>query len=436
MTEWRKRSITELCTHVVDCVNKTAPSSDSPSPYMMLRTPNIRNGWVDTSSVRYVTKSTFERWTRRMRPQRGDIILTREAPLGEVGVLRTDEAVFLGQRLVMYRPNESECDPRFLMYSMLGPTVQAELRSLGSGATVEHLRVPDCERLTIPCPPLSTQRSIGAVLESFDDLIDNNRQRISLLEELVGRMYHEWFVHFRFPGSDDARLVHSPLGPIPAGWEVRTIASIASDQRHAISSGPFGSKLGRRDYREEGVPVIRGVNLRVGGGFNESVLVFVTDEKAEELRPSWARRGDIVITQRGTLGQVGLIHSRSRFDQYVLSQSQMKVTTDAEIAEAVFFYAQMCSAPTAQRFIAQAMTSGVPHVNLGLLRDFRILLPPLALQQRYATIAEPSQKLASLLAEETSRLLAIRGFLLPKLVTGQIDVSGVDLGAVIEGAVA
>ena len=150
MNSWVNRSITELCTAIVDCINKTAPVSGEPTPFKMLRTTNVRDGRVDTRSVRHVDEETFNRWTRRMVPKAGDIILTREAPFGDVGMLRGEDAVFLGQRLVMYRPDSSECDPHLLMYSMMGPFVQAELRSLGSGSTVEHLRVPDCEKLTIP----------------------------------------------------------------------------------------------------------------------------------------------------------------------------------------------------------------------------------------------------------------------------------------------
>lgn len=110
MTEWRSRRVSDLCSHIVDCVNKTAPLSESVTPFKMLRTTNVRGGFIDTNHTRRVDEVTYERWTRRMRPKRGDVVLTREAPLGEVGMLRSDESVFLGQRLVMYRADPTECD--------------------------------------------------------------------------------------------------------------------------------------------------------------------------------------------------------------------------------------------------------------------------------------------------------------------------------------
>ena len=96
MSDWVDRPIRDLCIAIVDCVNKTAPSQTEPTPFKMLRTTNVRNGWVDTASVKYVDEATYAQWTRRMIPKRGDIILTREAPFGDLGMLRTDEQVFLG----------------------------------------------------------------------------------------------------------------------------------------------------------------------------------------------------------------------------------------------------------------------------------------------------------------------------------------------------
>ena len=437
MTPWSLRPVSELCSHIVDCVNKTAPTSDTPTQFKMLRTTNVRNGWIDTANVRFVNEATFERWTRRMRPQRGDVVLTREAPLGEVGILRTDEQVFLGQRLVMYRVDPAECDADFLLYSMLGPTVQAQLRSLGSGATVEHLRVPDCERLTIPCPALPIQRRIGSVLRAFDDLIENNRRRVELLEAMARAIYREWFVYFRYPAHQTAKFVHSQLGPIPEGWGVATVAALASSSdRNAVTGGPFGSKLGRKDYVDEGVPVIRGTNLSIGGGFDESGLVFVSDRKAGELRSSIARPGDVVVTQRGTLGQIGLIPRDAGFDRYVLSQSQMKITVDPEKSTPEFVYSQMRSPETTLRFIARAMSSGVPHVNLQLLRDFELINPPFDLQVRYSDCVRTLNSQSWALLRQADRVSRLRDLLLPKLVKGQIDVSSLDLDALVEDSVA
>ena len=112
--EWAENRIEEWCDSVIDCVNKTAPVVDGPTPFKMLRTTNIRNGHVDHSTVHYVTEATYKMWTRRQIPQMHDVILTREAPMGEVGMLLTADNVFLGQRLVSYRAAPAKLDPQFL----------------------------------------------------------------------------------------------------------------------------------------------------------------------------------------------------------------------------------------------------------------------------------------------------------------------------------
>ncbi len=200
LTEWPRVSVADVCETIVDCVNKTAPVVDQPTPYKMIRTTNVRDGWVDLNGLRCVDAATFEKWTRRQKPRRGDVILTREAPLGEIGMLRSDDHIFLGQRLVAYRANPIKLDNRYLLYAMLGDDMQGQIRSMGSGATIEHMRVPDCEKLTLRLPPLPIQRRIASILSAYDDLIENNTRRIAILEEMARRLYEEWFVRFRFPG--------------------------------------------------------------------------------------------------------------------------------------------------------------------------------------------------------------------------------------------
>src|ERR671919_201297 len=99
LVQRRTIPIVDLCEQHVDCVNRTAPVVATETPYKMIRTTNVRNGFIDTENVRYVTEETYKRWTRRLVPRRGDIILTREAPLGDVGMIRNDDFIFLGQRL-------------------------------------------------------------------------------------------------------------------------------------------------------------------------------------------------------------------------------------------------------------------------------------------------------------------------------------------------
>jgi type I restriction enzyme S subunit len=116
---WKRIPIKDACESIIDCVNKTAPVVDYETTYKMIRTTNVRHGRVDVIDVRYVAKETYLEWTRRGLPKKGDIIFTREAPVGEVGVLEDDTGVFLGQRTMMYRADNNKANNYYLFYSLL-----------------------------------------------------------------------------------------------------------------------------------------------------------------------------------------------------------------------------------------------------------------------------------------------------------------------------
>ena len=230
VNNWERVIIKNVCSSIIDCVNKTAKTVPLKTSYKMLRTTNIKKGWVDVENVNYVTEDTFLKWTRRQIPKKGDVILTREAPLGEVGLLRSDDKVFLGQRLVAYRANPNCLDNKFLFYSFLSHDIQSQIKSFGSGSTVEHMRVPDAEKLTILLPPLELQKAISSIIATYDDLIENNVKRIKILEEMAQRLYTEWFVKYKFPGHEKVKMVDSgtEFGVIPEGWEVKTLLEVVS----------------------------------------------------------------------------------------------------------------------------------------------------------------------------------------------------------------
>ncbi len=165
-----------------------------------------------------------------------------------------------------------------------------------------------------------------------------------------------------------------------------TIAEIAANEKNALNGGPFGSKLVSSMYAEKGVPVIRGNNLPFDKKFHDGDFVYVTKEKAKELRAHIARQGDVIFTQRGTLGQIGIIPNYSIYDEYVVSQSQMKLTVNSEIADYLYIYYAFRSPVIMGNLISCASSSGVPHINLQTLRDFRLHLPQISIQRKVASI--------------------------------------------------
>ncbi|HEX5200074.1 restriction endonuclease subunit S [Paractinoplanes rhizophilus] len=167
-----------------------------------------------------------------------------------------------------------------------------------------------------------------------------------------------------------------------ADWRTGTLRDVAAPR--GLVGGPFGSSLGGKDYVPSGVPVIRGVNLASHGYFDSSELVFVTPAKARKLSANQALPGDVVFTQRGTLGQVGIVPAE--YDNYVVSQSQMRLRVDPVKADPRFVYYQFRSRAMVDTIRNSAITTGVPHINLGILAALPILIPPLRHQVAIAGV--------------------------------------------------
>ncbi len=166
-------------------------------------------------------------------------------------------------------------------------------------------------------------------------------------------------------------------------WREFPLRDIAARERNALVGGPFGSNLLSRDFTSTGTPVIRGENM--GQRWVSGPFVHVGPEKAIALRANVARPGDVIFTQRGTVGQVSLVPAVGPAE-YIVSQSQMKLTADRSLADPMYLYYVLSSQPYRDHMRRHAIQTGVPHTNLGILGATLIALPPLSVQRRIAGI--------------------------------------------------
>jgi len=371
--------ITELCELAVDCVNKTAPTVDYETDYKMIRTTNVKNGFIDFSEVRYVTEEVYEKWTRRSKPQYGDVILTREAPVGEVGrFTSSDDKVFLGQRLFHYRPTPKKLDWNFLAYVLQSPSVQGRFKGMGFGATVDHVRVGDAEKLLIPCPPLEIQKKIGNTLSVYDDLIENNRRRIQLLEQAARLLYKEWFVHLRFPCHEHVTITDGA----PGGWEKKPIGEFAPFK--------YGKAL-KKDDRVPGPFPVYGSSGIVG-----------THEKALVTGPA------IIVGRKGNVGSVYW----SKDDFHPIDTVYF---IEADHCTTYLYYALLH-----MQFINTDVA--VPGLNRDFAHSRTVFIPDhkiLALFEQYVTIIHDQ---IDHLTKYNEALTQARDLLLPRLMNGVVAV--------------
>jgi type I restriction enzyme S subunit len=192
-------------------------------------------------------------------------------------------------------------------------------------------------------------------------------------------------------------------------WRIATVEELAAPYSTAMATGPFGSSISSKFFTDAGTPVIRGSNLsaEVSTRLIDDGLVFVSNEKAAEFQRSVARRGDLVFTCWGTINQIGLIDARSKFQSYIVSNKQMKLTVDPLKTDARFIYYVFSGPEKQAEILDNGIGSSVPGFNLGQLKRHEILLPPLPEQIKIADTLELLDNRIAILREANATLEAI-----------------------------
>lgn len=379
-------TLASIAEAIVDCEHKTAPEGDGYA--LSVGTRAMKEGRIVLDACKRVSEDTYVTWTRRMRPIEGDLILAREAPVGQVVRVPDDPRVCLGQRTVMIRPDRSAVHPRFLHYWLLGPDAQHAMNSVAAGATVPHLNVADIRNLDVSRMPrdLGQQAMAAEVLGSIDDLIENNRRRVAVLEEIARAIYREWFVHFRYPGHDDVPLVDSPLGPIPDGWEALTVGDVLELR--------YGKALKKDDRR--GGPVAVVSSAGVVGWHDEPLVAGPT----------------IVVGRKGNVGSVTWVDGDAwPIDTAYFVDSELPLRYVAEQLRGTEFLNTHAAVPGLSRDQAYSRPFLRPTVNV--MQAFDVAAGTLASEARAITGA-------------SERLSDLRNLLLPKLVAGHVSPTWID----------
>jgi type I restriction enzyme S subunit len=183
---WTWATLMQCSLLVVDCHNKTAPYSNSGIP--LIRTTNVRDGRFNLKEPKFVDEITYARWSARCEPEPGDILITREAPMGEVAIIPPGMKICLGQRMMLVRLAPHTIDPRFLLQSLSDPELMERVQDKPIGATVQHLRVGGVETLLIPLPPLAEQQRIVAKVDDLMALCDQLEAQLTITQTDSSRL--------------------------------------------------------------------------------------------------------------------------------------------------------------------------------------------------------------------------------------------------------
>lgn len=275
---------------------------------------------------------------------------------------------------------------------------------------------PTFRQAHIPVPPIPIQRRIAGILSAYDDLIENSQRRIKILESITRALYREWFVHFRFPGHESVPRVPSPLGEIPKGWEVRKLRDVANTLR--------GRSYRSVDLADEGgLPFLNLKCLDRDGGFRRSGLKRYTGEFKDI---HVAKKGDIVMAvtdmtqERRIVARAALVPTLNH-DFGIFSMDLVRIEAKPTFPKE-FLYAFLRYSTFADEVKQHANGANVLHLSLDRITTFEFPTPPTDLMLRFAGFVVPIIEECDTLANRVDNLCRTRDLLLPRLLSGQIDV--------------
>jgi len=356
-----------------------------------------------------------KRWAH-FRVERGDTLLSTSAALGRVAVV--DEAgagaiPYTG--IIRMRPRGDELRREFIPYLLEAPEFQTQAEAVGIGSVMRHFGPSHLRRMTVTLPPIAAQRRIASILSAYDDLIENNTRRIQILEAMAQAIYREWFVEFRFPGHEGVRMVDSALGPIPEGWAVRNFTEVAD----VLSGGTPPTR--EKTFWNGDIPFFTPRDAP------DTLAVLATErhitpEGLESCRSERFAAGTVFITARGTVGKV--------------------VTPAIPMALNQSCYAIRGRDGLSQDYLLYLLKNSVGYLTMNTggatfdtiiidtFRRMRVLHPPHPIINGFDQLAHPLRELEVRLLGINANLRQTRDLLLPRLISGEIDVSELDLGDV------
>lgn len=344
----------------------------------------------------------------------GDLIFTAAGTLGQVGLI-PEEGRFpryiISNKQLRLRCNPAVATPEYLYYWFSSPFMREYIANQNTGASIPLITLGTLRNLPVTLPPLSTQHKIASILSAYDDLIENNTRRIAILEEMAQRLYREWFVDFRFPGHEGVRMVESELGPVPEGWEVTNLRNIADINAQSIKRGQEPDHIAYIDIASVSPGRIEKIDC----------IPFVD-------APGRARRivrhEDIIwSTVRPNRRSYALILDPE--PNLVVSTGFAVITPNR--APYSYLYLTLTTDDFAGFLTNRAKGSAYPAVSAGDFEDARVLTPDAGVLNRFHEVVSDMLRQRQTLETTNTNLRRTRDLLLPRLVSGEVVVSGGDL---------
>ncbi len=411
----------DLCIDIIDCPHSTPKWLNEGIP--VIRNYNISGGQLDLSKLSYVDEETYKSRIKRAKPIEDDIIISREAPMGEVCLVPPDFKCCLGQRLVLLKVDKEKCNPHYLLYALLSPYVQAQIRRIDqTGSIVSNLNIPDLKKLVIPYIK-ENQNNIARCLEVINKKIFNNNKINEELESMAKTIYDYWFLQFEFP-NEEGKPYKSSGGKmiwneelkreIPEGWKCDILKEYINLTK-GISYTSENIKSGK------GIPMINLASIDINRNYMPNELKFYEGEYNYEKE---VYSEDMLIACTDLTRNANIVGSPilvpNIAEKYLYSMDLAKLNLLTEELEPMYIYMTLRTEYYHNYIKGFATGTNVMHLNTEGIGWFKICFPDKGIQKKFSALIKEIHKKKCKIIKENQELISLRDFLLPLLMNGQV----------------
>ena len=396
---WQHKPLEEVADFCLGKMLDQKKNRGELRPY--LANVNVRWGTFDLNDLREMRFEASE--DDRYGLKYGDIVMCEGGELGRCAIWKDERPGMMVQKaLHRIRPHEG-LDHRFLYYTFLSKGRTGELGGLFTGATIKHLPREKLAKAPIPIPPLRTQERIAEHLSNYDDLIENNRKRIALLEEVARLLYREWFIHLRFPGHEHVTMVDG----VPEGWVRRSLGEVADCR--------LGKMLDQNKNKGELMPYLANVNVRWGAIDLDNLREMRFEDN--ELDTVGLKYGDIVMCEGGEPGRCALW--KDQLPGMMLQKAIHRIRAHPEVSYLFLYYCLRHKGQSGQ--LAPLFTGAtIKHLPREKVVIVQVDIPPVPLMTLFAEQVDSLEKQITVLEGANRRASQARDLLLPRLMSGEI----------------
>ena len=391
--KWETVKLAECCISIADGDHQPPPKADTGVPFVTISNINASHQF-DFSNTMFVPQEYYDRLDTKRRAQVGDVLYSVVGSFG-IPVLITDNAPFVFQRhIAILRPNERIL-PAFLFYTMLSSDFYSKADAAAIGAAQRTISLNALRSMEIELPPLEIQEAIVKKLSAYDNLINNNQKQIKLLEEAAQRLYKEWFIGLRFPGHETTPI----LDGIPEGWERKRLSEIADVVMGQSPKSEF------YNTNKEGLPFHQGV-----GSYGNR---FVIDDVYSSSFTRIAEAGSVLFGVRAPVGRLNITRNKIVIGRGLAAMNHKKSM------QSLLYYMLK------ERFFKDNLVGNgaiFASISKEELLGQLFVVPSESIARQFNGIASSIDEKIEILDREIVMLSEARDRLLPKLMSGEIEV--------------